>query len=145
MTRAPGDTDEDEDESMIPEMNIREEIIVHEGDNNKSPKKQKGKVEIGRGRIRKNHDEVADSVMMKIAEENKVKLQSNSTGELNHNSRDDLSLLRDRIMLPMTLVTILLFILLSHTYIYCIFTMKCLLADILISRVLKSDEFFMFY
>jgi vacuolar-type H+-ATPase subunit B/Vma2 len=118
LTRAPGELDQDEDESMIAEMSFREEI-VREGDKNKSLKKQKGKVEIGRGRIRKNHDEVADSVMMIIAEENKVKSQSNSTGELNHtNSRDDLALLRDRIMLPMTLVFIPLFIQLSYTYIY---------------------------
>lgn len=110
LTRAPGDAnqDQDEDESrMIAEVAQRGESIVHEGNMNKNQKKRKGKVGIDQGRI-KNHDEVADSVMRKIAGEHKAQSQSNDAGGWMNNLRssDDLALLRSRVMLPMTLVSL---------------------------------------
>jgi hypothetical protein len=92
---------------MIPEINLIEELNQRENSMSKTSKKRKGKVDTDRGRI-KNHDEVADSVMIKIAGENKMKSQPNSAGEWNNlNSSNDLALLKDRVMLPMTLVSAL--------------------------------------
>lgn len=92
---------------MITEINHIEELNQREGNVSKISKKRKGKVDTDQGRI-KNHDEIADSVMIKIAGENKMKSQPNSAGEWNNlNSSNDLALLKDRIMLPMTLVSLL--------------------------------------